>query len=76
MKKRMFAATAALVVIWVGAGFLSFGSAAATLFTEGFEIGGKTAYAAAHTTLGRVAAHTAVGQGQRAATGGDAAART
>ncbi|MBK8810387.1 MAG: DNA/RNA non-specific endonuclease [Acidobacteria bacterium] len=48
----MFAATAALVVIWVGAGFLSFGSAAATLFTEGFEAGGKTAYAAGNIALG------------------------
>ncbi|MBK8147221.1 MAG: DNA/RNA non-specific endonuclease [Acidobacteria bacterium] len=48
----MFAATAALVVVWIAAGFLNFGSAAATLFTEGFEAGGKTAYAAGNVALG------------------------
>ncbi len=46
------AAFAALVVVWVSAGLINFNSLAATLFTEGFEAGGKTAYTAGNITLG------------------------
>ncbi|MEP6901960.1 MAG: DNA/RNA non-specific endonuclease [Actinomycetota bacterium] len=53
MRKRLFAVFAAItaVVVWTSAGFLSSGSQAATILTEGFEAGGKSAYAAANVTL-------------------------
>ena len=54
MKKRLFTGLAVItaIVLWTFAGFLSVGSQAATILTEGFEAGGKTAYAAANVTLG------------------------
>jgi endonuclease G, mitochondrial len=54
VKKRLFGVFAAIVavLVWTSAGFLSSGSQAATILTEGFEAGGKTAYAAANVSLG------------------------
>jgi endonuclease G, mitochondrial len=54
VKKRLFTGFAVIiaVILWTSAGFLSVGSQAATILTEGFEAGGKTAYAAAGVTLG------------------------
>jgi endonuclease G, mitochondrial len=54
VRKRFIAVFAVIiaVVLWTSAGFLSVGSQAATILTEGFEAGGKTAYAAANATLG------------------------
>lgn len=54
MKKNRIAVIIAFVVsaVFVSLGFIAAGSNAATLLTEGFETGGKTAYAAANVTLG------------------------
>ncbi len=54
MKKRLFTgfAVTLAVIVWTLAGFLSSGSQAATILTEGFEAGGKTSYAAANVSLG------------------------
>lgn len=54
MKKNRLAALAALVLtaVFVSLGLVAAGSRAATILTEGFEAGGKTAYAAANVTLG------------------------
>lgn len=55
MKKRLIAGFAAIFVLsvcmFVG-GFGTLSQQAATILTEGFEAGGKTAYAAANVTLG------------------------
>lgn len=52
MKRRVIAAVAVFAVLWIAAGFVQVGSEAATVFVEGFEAGGKTAYAAGNITLG------------------------
>lgn len=54
MKKNRIAAFIALIftAVFVSLGLVAAGSNAATLLTEGFEAGGKTAYAAANVTLG------------------------
>ncbi len=53
MNKRLYAGMTAVFVLMV-CGFVGFfgKSQAATILTEGFEAGGKTAYAAANVTLG------------------------
>ncbi len=53
MNKRLYAGFTAVFVLMV-CGFVGFfgKSQAATILTEGFEAGGKTAYAAANVTLG------------------------
>lgn len=54
MKKRFYAGLTAIFLLTVCAiiGNFGTGSQAATILTEGFEAGGKTAYAAANVTLG------------------------
>lgn len=54
MKKRLYAGLTAIFLLTVCAiiGNFGTGSQAATILTEGFEAGGKTAYAAANVTLG------------------------
>jgi len=52
VKRRVIAAVAVFAVLWIAAGFVQVGSEAATVFVEGFEAGGKTAYAAGNITLG------------------------
>ncbi len=54
MNKRIYAGLTAIFVLAVCSfvGFFGTGSQAATILTEGFEAGGKTAYAAANVTLG------------------------
>ncbi len=54
MKKRFYTGITAILLLTVSTfvGFFGTGSQAATILTEGFEAGGKTAYAAANVTLG------------------------
>ena len=53
MKKRQIAIYTSVVAVAIlcASVFVSIGSQAATILTEGFETGGKTAYAAANVTL-------------------------
>lgn len=54
MKKRLFVGVAVMlaVALWTSAALFGTASQAATILTEGFEAGGKSAYAAASVTLG------------------------
>ena len=54
MKRKIFTAIAGLTLIcvWTATNFLLTTANAATVLSEGFEAGGKTAYAAANVTLG------------------------
>lgn len=54
MRRKLLTALAAmtLLCVWTASNFLLIPANAATVLSEGFEAGGKTAYAAANVTLG------------------------
>ena len=54
MRRKLFTALAGLTLlcVWTASNFLLTATNAATVLSEGFEAGGKTAYAAANVTLG------------------------
>ena len=54
MRRKFFSILAGLTLlfVWTASNFLLTATNAATILSEGFEAGGKTAYAAANVTLG------------------------